>query len=815
MSNYGVGLRNGVPFGICAVPSLTTGGPTRPSLSLGFLTQTLDSRISFNRNTAATQFGINGSLQYSPSNSIRNNTMVGAVSGSPGTMPTNWSIIQNGITGMSFSVVGTGILNGINYIDLRINGTPSATSSQGIQLLFDTSSGIPAAPLQPWTQSAWVSIAAGTTAGITGFVHNTQQYNATVFVASNTNSFTPTSAFSRYSSSVTFSSATTTHVVPLIGIGTTASVAVDITIRVGMPQLEIGPQLSAVIATTNAAKYGARLDYDPSSVVAQNLLLQSQDLSNAAWAAIGGITRTPSTILDPNGGFNAWVFTDSSSAEFQGVQQNIVVPNDSQTYTASIFVQKTPNASNIAGINLGLIGGTAVNNYPRFDTLSGVITAGTATITSYNANWWRVQAPITNNSTGNTTLQLQIYAAVGTGGAANTGTAVFFGPQWNFGSTAYGYTATTTTAVTQYALKGLLVENASTNGIRNNVMLGAAVGTPGTLPTNWLGYLSAGTGISTNVIAVGSENGVRYVDIQIVGTPSVNAVFSIVNEANSAIAANNAQTWFYSSWVKIAGGTTTNITSPVFFFDEYATGVFLTGSSTAVSYLTNTLTRFSAGYTTTNASITHTLAGIRFSVTASAAIDITLRIGLPQYEIQSYASSVIPTYGGAVGRSRDEASVAVSSSWYNQSAGTIVVEGVRNTIPAPALTQGAYGAFFTIGDGTINNAYSCRTVAGLSAVYTTVYSGGVETMAYAAVNMSAGAITKCGLAITNASTRMALNGTLAGAADATCTMPTATNLYIGQAANWSFETTFTGWIRNLNYYPLRLPNTTLQNLTKV
>src|SRR3954464_10592323 len=33
--------------------------------------------------------------------------------------------------------------------------------------------------------------------------------------------------------------------------------------------------------------------------------------------------------------------------------------------------------------------------------------------------------------------------------------------------------------------RGLLVEEARTNGIRNNSMTGAVVGTPGTLPTNW------------------------------------------------------------------------------------------------------------------------------------------------------------------------------------------------------------------------------------------------------------------------------------------------------------------------------------------
>jgi len=34
--------------------------------------------------------------------------------------------------------------------------------------------------------------------------------------------------------------------------------------------------------------------------------------------------------------------------------------------------------------------------------------------------------------------------------------------------------------------QGLLIEEARTNSIRNNTMVGAAAGTPGTNPTNWI-----------------------------------------------------------------------------------------------------------------------------------------------------------------------------------------------------------------------------------------------------------------------------------------------------------------------------------------
>ena len=59
-----------------------------------------------------------GSLLVEPAatNSIRNNTMVGAVTVTPGTMPTNYGTLDRGLTRQ---VVATGVVNGIEYLDLR------------------------------------------------------------------------------------------------------------------------------------------------------------------------------------------------------------------------------------------------------------------------------------------------------------------------------------------------------------------------------------------------------------------------------------------------------------------------------------------------------------------------------------------------------------------------------------------------------------------------------------------------------------------------------------------------------------------------
>ena len=66
--SYGVGLRNGVAFALGTIPSLTSGGGLRPSLTLNFLSGSLDSRVTFSRGTQAMQYGSDGTLQYAPNN---------------------------------------------------------------------------------------------------------------------------------------------------------------------------------------------------------------------------------------------------------------------------------------------------------------------------------------------------------------------------------------------------------------------------------------------------------------------------------------------------------------------------------------------------------------------------------------------------------------------------------------------------------------------------------------------------------------------------------------------------------------------------
>jgi hypothetical protein len=189
-------------------------------------------------------------IEEARTNSIRNNTMVGAVAGTPGTFPTNWVIV--GVSGTSASVVEVGTEDGISYIDIRVNGTP--TSNSFVNIITDTA--IAASSGQTWAASAYVKLQAGSLSNTSCLLEIREVNSGGGFLANTGLTVVPTSAAlktQRSSLSRTLNNASTTNVRFLIDLQTTNGAAVDITLRIGLPQLELGAFATSVIPTTTTA----------------------------------------------------------------------------------------------------------------------------------------------------------------------------------------------------------------------------------------------------------------------------------------------------------------------------------------------------------------------------------------------------------------------------------------------------------------------------------------------------------------------------------------------------------------------------------
>lgn len=274
--SWGVALRNAVGLGLSGIPSLKKTS-AYPTVVFNFLSGSLDPRITFTRASSATYFNSSGTLtsaatdvarfDYNTStltplgllieeqrtNSIRNNTGVG---GSAGVFPTNWSSSFT-IDGLTLTIGAPVTQTGLPCVDIRINGTSTASRTNINLVSFETVNQIAAAVGQTWTGSAFVKLQAGSLTNILNVgIQVSERDAAGAYLSDGTTLFVPTSAAintQRQTVTRTLASATTAFVRPTVCVSYNSGVAIDITLRIASPQLEQGAFATSVIQTSTTA----------------------------------------------------------------------------------------------------------------------------------------------------------------------------------------------------------------------------------------------------------------------------------------------------------------------------------------------------------------------------------------------------------------------------------------------------------------------------------------------------------------------------------------------------------------------------------
>ena len=360
------------------------------------------------------------------------------------------------------------------------------------------------------------------------------------------------------------------------------------------------------------------------------------------------------------------------------------------------------------------------------------------------------------------------------------------------------------------AAQGLLIEEARTNSIRNNTMVGAVAGTPGTLPTNWQTFTSL-TGLTREIVGIGTENGITYIDIRLSGTPSAAGAYNIFQESVTATAATSGQTWAFTQYSKLAAGSTSGITSIQNGIVEYsAASAFLTQGVTSFSPTAAALNtqRYGHTRTLTNASTAFIRSTIQFNLDG-VAIDITLRIGLPQLEQGAFATSVIPTTTTALTRSADVASVNTLNPWYNATEGTLYGEISTSAINIGGVSR----RIVNINDGTETNRITLGKADSYGIAIAFVTDNSVTQAAFTAGIGGYPLPTKVALAYKAADFQAAVNGS-AFATVSSGTVPTVNRMTIGDVVTGSNGTqNINGHIRRITYYPRRLSQAELTAIT--
>ena len=175
-----------------------------------------------------------------------------------------------------------------------------------------------------------------------------------------------------------------------------------------------------------------------------------------------------------------------------------------------------------------------------------------------------------------------------------------------------------------------------------------------------------------------------------------------------------------------------------------------------------------------------------------------------QIEAGSFPTSYIPTTSATVTRAADVASITGTnfSSWYRQDEGTVFCQGISNSV--------SNSAYWTL-QGTSSNGASVLVYPANNLTYQVVNSSFQVNSSFASYPAVASVKTAAAIKLNNFAV-VANGGTITS--DTSGTVPAATSFVIGNYLGGGTSYDYSGTIARLTFYPVRLPDATLQSLTQ-
>jgi hypothetical protein len=432
----------------------------------------------------------------------------------------------------------------------------------------------------------------------------------------------------------------------------------------------------------------------------ENLLQRSEEFDNAYWyrdAGIrpfgsGSVANTTQT-TDPLGGNTADKLVEVSGAVTAAsvyLASGSIPTSSGIMHTATIYVKTA--GRRYVGLYANAVP-TSAGAY--FDLQDGVVTLIGAnnlqrSITSVGNNWWRLSIAFltTTNSVG-----FSVFMSDNGTGPSYTGDGTsgiyIWGAQLERSSTARPYISTTTTE--RYGPRfeydangnplGLLMEESS----ENLVWYGNSLETTG---SKWQG-LASGAASSITLNNTTSPTG-------IVNSASLLTFNTAVTGAGSYsiwrqnYATTTSGTYTFSVWLRSGSN------SSVYIRINDSTG----NKGKLLCNLTTSWQRFVITSTTSG-----TITGVSVDIGADGNAGETMTAGNiyvwgAQLEAKPFVTSYIPTAAsGGIVRAADTCTLNIDlgNSWFNESEGTIMVEGDR--LHSPALNVPSLDSLFAFSSG--------------------------------------------------------------------------------------------------------------------
>ena len=553
-----------------------------------------------------------------------------------------------------------------------------------------------------------------------------------------------------------------------------------------------------------------------SAVAEQNLFLYSQAIGTGGWGGLVGITSALNTTVAPDGTTTASTITASGGTSIRELSQGGLTVTSSVGKTISVYAK--------AGTNnfIQFIYGGDGNAYANFNVSTGALgtvgSAATASIVDAGNGWYRC-IMVTASTAATSPSILLISSATAARAESNTLTTTVFlwGAQIEYRQAVTAYTPTTTAAVTNY-IPTLSTAAAGVARFDHNPITGESLGllieeqrvNLATYSEDANTYFSykENTTVSSNTAV--SPDGTVTADTAVPasGTSAkliakLGITFSAQPYTTSIYAKANGYSWLsfglydgaaaYHSWFNLDNGTV---------------GTSQTGNTASIQsvgngwyrcIVTRTLPSTSSGQDRihiVNADNTSSFNANGFS---------GILLWGHQLEAGSFATSYIPTVASQVTRSPDAASMTGTnfSSWYNPAEGSIFT--LFNTLG----TLGSQRYSLGISDGTSSNRI--LQYLGTNSTNAIVVTNGLSsaTLTSAIVNNT---LTRTMLSYSTNNINLLSNG---GVASTTSTgnIPSVNRAFIGANETVGTSDFINGHIRKISYYPRRLPNSELVEMT--
>ena len=564
---------------------------------------------------------------------------------------------------------------------------------------------------------------------------------------------------------------------------------------------KLDPRITYARAST-----GVYYDGVTNSKAEENLFLYSQEFDNAYWAKNNGVI-TANTTTAPDGTTTADTLVCSSGSDW--IRQNVTILA-ALRYTYSISVKENASTTFIL-TEAGATASSATFTLSGAGSVSVSDNGGspTATITDVGSGWYRCTFSWTNNA-GLSTLFIHNYSP----------SAFIWGAQVEQRSAVSSYQPTTTQPITKYQPTLL---TASANVARfdhdpiTNESLGLLIEEQRTNLVTYSEDFSNASWPKINATVTPNQwvapDGTLTMDKLVENTATGQHLLRRTN--NPVLTAGT--TYSYSIY---AQSSNRNLQLQLFRDSTVAASIFDLSSGTIASTTTGSATIQNVGNNVFRCTVTGVVSGgaVTGSIVDVSIIDETLNgtytgdgysgiyIWGAQLEAGAFPTSYIPTVASQVTRSADSASMtgANFSSWYRADASTMYAEFISNASTSTVASA------FAISDGSISQMINTYVQSGIVQQIRNVSTQATLTPSGA---LSVGSLIKTVVSAYANDFAGSVNG-LDAVVDTVGSMPIGVDrLQIGSNASLTVVNMLNGTIKKLSYFPARLSNEELQEMT--